>query len=165
MILTSIRITEYKYYYDNGNLKLHYYMKENKFHGEYKCYYENGNIEIDAYYKNGDLNKNYKTYDAHAVLTEHIFYRDLNKRHWYNKLCAEYKNNKMNSYYVIGIDVHIIVLYHNINDCEYVNHKIVDPLILLQKRFKQKINSKQLTILNQFLINDISLLILSYIKN
>lgn len=106
IIITSIRITEYKYYYEKGN----------KIHGEYKYYHENGNIKTCAYYKNGHFNKDYKTYDMRAILTQHIFFRDVNKKHEYNKLFAEYINNKLKSYYITENNVPYVILYNNMNE-------------------------------------------------
>ena len=48
-------LKEIKKYYDNGALKHHYYINENKnFHGVLKSYYEDGSLGLEQINKNGE---------------------------------------------------------------------------------------------------------------
>lgn len=44
---------EFKSFYANGNVKLHYFHKNNEYDGKFVAYYPNGNKEMVKYYKDG----------------------------------------------------------------------------------------------------------------
>ena len=46
---------EFKWYYDNGQLRKHCFYKNGKVEGEYKLYYENGQLWEHCFYKDGNI--------------------------------------------------------------------------------------------------------------
>mgnify|MGYP000091332665 CR=1 FL=1 len=57
-------------YYDNGQLKEHKEIIDDKKNGKYKYYYENGQLAQDTYYKNGELEGDFKTFYKNGNLQE-----------------------------------------------------------------------------------------------
>jgi hypothetical protein len=150
-------------------------------------YYENGILHIDTYYKNG-INCNYcKEYNSDGLLIYHIVYHDYkftsesifnapndNRKNRPNELHAQYVNGKL-CYFGILSNIHCssphskgyrsLMIYRISENFVCIDLSIINPIRSLQKRFRKKFNSKRSTILNQFLINDVSQLIISYLKN
>jgi len=53
------KIGERKRWYENGQLYIHSYYKDNKLDGEYKVWHEDGQLWEHSYYKDGVVIKEY----------------------------------------------------------------------------------------------------------
>jgi len=45
----------YKYYWDNGNLKIEGDYKNNKQNGLFKQYWKSGDLKVEVYYNDGEI--------------------------------------------------------------------------------------------------------------
>ena len=72
-------LEEIKMFYNNGQLKEHYFLNENnQYHGECKLYYDNGQLGSHYFYKNNKLHGEYKLYwnNSNGQLYEHLLYEN-----------------------------------------------------------------------------------------
>ena len=70
---------EVKLFYDGGNLKEVFYLKNGERNGNNKYYYENGNLELDGNYLNGELHGILKAYFPDGVIKEERNYKNGKK--------------------------------------------------------------------------------------
>jgi hypothetical protein len=99
MGLLSTKIIEYKEYYNNGQLKYHYFKKGDIRHGEDKCYDNDGSLAYESHCNDGLLCK-YKTfYDQNRLQKDAVFHEFKNKDyHCTNDpqaLCSKYASNQV----------------------------------------------------------------------
>lgn len=189
MGLLSTKITEYKEYHTNDQLKYHYFKKGDIMHGENKCYSNDGILVCESYYNNGFLCKYEKLHDIYG-LRKHSVFHDFkdNKYHCTNDplalcskygtdqvcpqhsyaLTARYFNNKM---YVYSIDIYgtrdscvCHKIYDVTSDSVYINYIVINSIRAVQKRFRKRIYNKRFIVINYFIeVNDISHIITSYL--
>ena len=67
---------ECKRQYSNGQLKIHYFYKNDKLDGEYKQWWKTGKLAVHCFYKDGELDGEYKEWHRNGQLTEHRFYKN-----------------------------------------------------------------------------------------
>jgi hypothetical protein len=65
-----------KEYYENGQLFIHCFCKDNKMNGEYKLHYKNGQISQHAFYKDNKIDGEYKIYSKNNELIRYEYYID-----------------------------------------------------------------------------------------
>lgn len=169
MGLTS-SVTEHKEYSNDKQLLCHYFMKNNMLHGSYKSYYYNTKLNIDTQYNNGHQHNYYKQYDTQGIIIRHNIYHKSKDRITHSAQCAVYLRDKLCEYY-IETDTKY---YHDRQDIYYVrksikyimiNLSIINPIRSVQRKFRSHLYSKILNTLNYIIkINDLSLLIVSYIQ-
>jgi antitoxin component YwqK of YwqJK toxin-antitoxin module len=75
---------EYKWWYENGQLRLHCFYVDGKRHGEFKRWHENGQLWMHCFYVDGKRQGEYKAWWTNGQLYIHCFYVD-------GKLHGEYK--------------------------------------------------------------------------
>ena len=70
-------LTEVKEFWENEQLKAHYFVDEkNEKHGEYKLYYNNGKINTHCFYKDDQLHGEYKWYWFGRQALQHLLYEN-----------------------------------------------------------------------------------------
>lgn len=79
----------YKLYYENGQLWVDAFYKDDKLNGFYKSYFNNGQLCIDTVYKNGERNGFYKLYYKNGQLCIDTTY--INDEQ--SGSCKEYNDN------------------------------------------------------------------------
>jgi antitoxin component YwqK of YwqJK toxin-antitoxin module len=67
---------EYKQWYNNGQLVIHCFYKNNELEGEYKIWYENGQLFKHCFYRDSKLEGEYKEWDNNGKLIEHSYYEN-----------------------------------------------------------------------------------------
>lgn len=167
---------EFREYYNDGIIKKIQHYDNSVLSGKSLHYHNNGNLHVESHYSNG-INSNFtKEYNSDNLLICHIVYHDYKFiscsifKNRPNEICAQYDDNKL---YYYGIKYNIChsaysnhhtsrFIYYVKNNFVCIDLSVINPIRSIQKRFRQKFNSKRLFILNQFLINPISLLVLSY---
>ena len=82
-------VEEYLYttvrgYWDNGQLKIEYRMKEEREDGEYKSWDKNAQLMSQCYYKEGNFEGEYKTWFRNGQLCVQCYYKE-------GKIEGEYK--------------------------------------------------------------------------
>jgi len=66
---------EYKrWWYDNGQLKIHCFYKNDKLNGEYKEWYSSGKLNTHCFYKNNKLDGDYKGWWQNGRLEKQCFF-------------------------------------------------------------------------------------------
>jgi hypothetical protein len=184
-------IVEHKEYYNDKVLKTHYITKNGKRHGickEYHrngviqyisdyhndimcgrslTYFDNGQVQMDTYSKKGVYYEYCKLYNKNGKLFEHIVYhRHKNKLVF--SLCADYTDN-VSRYYIYNANNTTRQYIYNVSrsyDHIIIDLKIINPIRSLQEQFRNKMYSKIFNALNDVInINDLSQIVLSYIKN
>ena len=70
-----MELKEHKTYFPNGQLKVHSFLKDGKFHGEYKSYYPDGHLAKHNFYKDSGIHGEHRSYGyKNGQLHEHLFY-------------------------------------------------------------------------------------------
>jgi hypothetical protein len=128
---------------------------------EYYTYYDNNNLQ--SHVTKWQHYEDVKYYDICGNITSHDICNGV------FILCATYRNNKLETYYMQMVG--FITLPYNIierhpHEPFFINLLIIHPIRSVQKRFKKRMYSVIFNELNQVIyVNDISKLIISYIKN
>jgi len=73
------------YYYDNGEVSVHYKYKNGKEHGKMLAYHKNRKISQVAYHKNGRMDGPYREYDKNGKLTLTFHYKNGRRTDVYDK--------------------------------------------------------------------------------
>jgi hypothetical protein len=169
---------EYKRYYLNGILKYSFHYEGDKFHGEHKEYYENtvlkrhchyennrligrlieyysdSKIHRDEQYEHGHINGYSKEYDKNGKIVKYAIHRHNQSNSDSLILTALYENDVLQMYEVFNFNKQYwfedsICVYDISNNI--INSKIIDPIQLLQKQFRNKLYHRRFVILNQFI--------------
>lgn len=61
---SDLSASEYKEYYDNGNLRFKVGLDDGLLNGKYRMYYKDGKIKLKGSYKNGKKSGTWRAYDA-----------------------------------------------------------------------------------------------------
>lgn len=183
-------IVEHKEYYNNKVLQAYYFTKNCKRYGVCKeyhmngtiqyisnyhngricgrllTYFDNGQIHIDTYSKSGLYYKYYKLYNENGRLCEHIVYHRRKNRLVFS-LCADYTNNTLRYYIYNGTNATRQYIYNVSKSYDHIiDLKIINPIRSIQQHFRTKMYSRVFSALNDVIsINDLSRIVLSYIKN
>jgi hypothetical protein len=165
---------EFKQYYDNGQLYVHYYKINNKKEGEYKEYYLNGHLYIHCFYKN-DKQQEHKQYNFDGYPIIHYF---CNKNQQIEgKIKMYYKNGKLYTYSSIknnnreakfkeyDIKGQLKKYEYYINGCLITkfNFEIEFALLKFKDIFKSKYRKPRYELLDKYFIKDISNIIGTYL--
>jgi hypothetical protein len=67
---------ECKIWWDNGELREHYFYKDGKLEGEYKSWYDNGQLTTYCTFKNGKEHGECKSWHENGKLWVHCFYNE-----------------------------------------------------------------------------------------
>jgi antitoxin component YwqK of YwqJK toxin-antitoxin module len=67
---------EYKWWYENGQLRVHCFFVDDKVHGEYKWWYSDGQLREHCYIVDGKQHGEYKEWHSDGQLSRHCFYVD-----------------------------------------------------------------------------------------
>jgi hypothetical protein len=148
--LIKIKEGEYKEYYENGNLKIHCFYKDDKLEGEYREYFENKNLHLHCFYKDNKLEGEYKEYFENKNLHLHLFYKNnlLNGKH---KQYFDY-DSQLCKYYING---QIII--------KYFKFKTEFALLKFKNVLNSKIRKPRYKLLDRHFIPDISDIIGTYL--
>jgi hypothetical protein len=162
----------YTKYHENGMINEKSYYINGVLFGQVLKYHDNGKFHRDEWFDHGIPYNYCKEYDKNGLLQLHQVYSSSeNKQTGMTKhiLSAGYINGEL-CFYELEIykSFHCKVHYiYNVLkfDCVIKNIKVILPVMSFQRKFKRHVYSQILDTLNSIMINDLSLLILSYIKN
>lgn len=162
----------YVKYHENGTINEKSYYINGVLFGQVLKYYDNGKLQIDEWFDHGVSCNYHKEYNKNGSLRLYQVYSSSeHKRTGMIKhiLSAGYVSGEL-CFYEIKIckSLHYKVYYiYNALNFNYAikNIKIILPIMSFQRKFKRRMYSRILNELNTLMINDLSLLILSYIKN
>lgn len=158
------KLTNYIYYYQNG-IPHYIYTSNDKEHHRLK-YFDNGNLMHNIY--SNEFTDIRKSYDHDGNIKEYVVisrsHNMINEYNLQHKLHARYVAGELCEYFVQIHKYRTISRYYDIYPTDDIH--IIHSIMILQKRFRQKIYNRILDVLNVVIkVDALSKLVLLYLKN
>jgi hypothetical protein len=183
----NMKCGTYTYYFMNGSIAVSCHYMTDVLHGPYTEYDIQGDMRFTCDYTNGHIlghnlyfnpygeiskdiyyssNHNYaKEYDWHKKLMCHIgFWKEI--QNTYIGIRANYSNNKLCAFFIENESFERRYIYNISKDDDIIiDLNVINPIRIIQLKFRSKKYNKILNELNRVIIDVLSRLIMSYLKN